>query len=146
MNTATLHQKRELLKVAQATARKLGTFRTPNTNAPVDPSHVAVILRFLRTHPPMDFVDKYLAQLPTSHVARYTGSAGPQLQETCVRAKEALREVRKLVRGEEDQVTAFAYVLGWSARLMRTQERTGAPTQGRGPEPRGQPRMGPHRR
>ncbi|MBM4319218.1 MAG: hypothetical protein FJ125_04480 [Deltaproteobacteria bacterium] len=129
MNSLQAEQRRRLLALARQMKTRLAAFRTPVTGEPVDPSHVAILLRYAQTRPGPEAMEDYLRQLPRSFVGRYTRSAGPQLKETCEAAAHLLREVRRLrpapgqQHDEDWPIQAYAYSLGWARRLLATQER-----------------------
>ena len=123
--TDTLGDRAALLGVVQRGAKALSEFRTPSTQEPVDPSHVNVVLRFLRTRPSIADIDAFLSLLPRSAAAEYTHSAEPQVRRVCEVTRTLLAGVQKLSPGKDDATVAtrLAYVLGWTARLLRTGER-----------------------
>jgi len=114
-------EKARLIARAQDLASKLGAFRTPNTGEPVDPSIVGAMHRFFQVAPEQRAVEAFLGAFGASAVATLTKSTLPQARERGRLVQPLWRDVG----GQGNGAEAMAYVLGWTGRLMRTQERGG---------------------
>ncbi len=116
---------RALLALVKPVLEPLRSFRTPVTGEPVDPSHMRAIVAFIQQDDSLGRMDSFLRLAPRSYMARYTRSAGPQLDMACQQARRVIGEVRRILPNGSDGVKAQAvvFVLGHVARMMRTQER-----------------------
>jgi len=111
-----------LVHRARRLAQALGDFRTPRTGEPVEASRVEEVARYVASGARPDEVQGFLRILPGSYLRHMSRSAGPQLQQVARLVAPVARELTD--PGE------LAFVLRWTARLLRTARRGGPPAGG----------------
>ena len=122
-------QHKELLKLVEPVVDSLRRFRTAGTGEPVDPSHLRAIAAFIQQDGNPVRVGDFLRLAPRSHMARYTRSAGPQLEKACQQAREVIKKVKHILPEgssaalDRNRAQAVVFVLSHAARMVRTQER-----------------------
>lgn len=119
--TASKLTREELRRRQRKLALVDETFRRIE-RAGVASSHVKVLLRFLRSNPSIEDLNRYLAAYSKSFVARYSGSSPEKTRAVCNVVEWLVGQVGQVLPAEAteaDRIHEVTVTLAFAERMLR---------------------------